>query len=107
LDVRLRTVAGLAREMQLEKLKTFCQVAETGGLSKAARLDGITRASAHSRLVKFERELDICLIHRQRQKNRPTAAGQLIYAYARHIVDLYEQAKAEMRNGKGQVLRKG
>ncbi len=85
--------------MRLEDLQSFCHVAETGSLNEAARRDGITSGSACTRLVTFEHELDLKLIHRQRRKNRPTVAGRLVYDYARRILDLCDQAKARMRKG--------
>jgi molybdate transport repressor ModE-like protein len=85
--------------MKLRNLKAFCHVAETGSLSAAARLNGITPASASSRLVTLEQQLGLMLLERKRQQHKLTPAGQVLYEHAREILRLYEDAKARLHNG--------
>ncbi len=85
-------------EMQLENLQAFCHVAETGSLSDAARLAGITPASASYRLLMLEHQLGLLLLERKRQQHRLTAAGALVYEHARTILHLYDKATLQLQN---------
>jgi DNA-binding transcriptional LysR family regulator len=85
--------------MELENLKAFCHVAETGSLSAAARRNGITPASASSRLLTLEHEVDLMLLDRKRAQHKLTPAGQVLYHHAREILRLYEEVKAHLHNG--------
>jgi len=85
--------------MKLRNLKAFCHVAETGSLSEAARRNGITPASAGSRLLTLEQQLGLMLLYRKRQQHKLTPAGQVLYDHAREILRLCEDVKARLKKG--------
>lgn len=67
----------------LASLELLLLVAERGSLGKAARLHGITQASASRRLDTLERELGVPLLHRSTSGSRLTPQGQVVVDWAR------------------------
>ena len=50
--------------MNIRFLKTFCDIVDSGSLSKAARLNNVTQSAVSQQLAKLEEELDVPLIQR-------------------------------------------
>ncbi len=67
----------------LASLELLLLVAEQGSLGKAAKLHGITQASASRRLDTLERELGVPLLHRSTTGSRLTPQGQVVVDWAR------------------------
>lgn len=67
----------------LASLELLLLVAEQGSLGKAAKLHGITQASASRRLDTLERELGVPLLHRSTTGSRLTPQGQVVADWAR------------------------
>src|SRR5216110_1895152 len=66
--------------MHVETLKTFCDLVETGSLSRAARLDLVSQSAVSQQLRALERRYGHRLIERApRVGARPTDAGRLFY----------------------------
>jgi DNA-binding transcriptional LysR family regulator len=74
--------------MHVETLKTFCDLVETGSLSRAARLNLVTQSAVSQQLRALERRYGRRLIERApRIGARPTEAGRLVYDEIKPLVE--------------------
>ncbi len=85
------------RGLSLERLRTFCEIAEAGGVTRAAK--GAVRQSQYSRqLRELETFLGTELFVRKRNSFQPTPAGQKLLALAREFMSALQVARREMRS---------
>lgn len=92
--------------MELQDLRLVIKVADTGGLSAAAKLLGLSRSAASQRLANLETELGATLFARTTRAIALTADGQQLLERARRLVaDADELASSftGARNLKGRV----
>jgi LysR family transcriptional regulator, transcriptional activator of the cysJI operon len=74
--------------MHLETLKTFCDLVETGSLSRAARLNLVSQSAVSQQLRALERRYGRRLIERApRIGARATEAGRLLYDEAKPLLE--------------------
>jgi LysR family transcriptional regulator, transcriptional activator of the cysJI operon len=74
--------------MHVETLKTFCDLVETGSLSRAARLNLVSQSAVSQQLGALERRYGRRLIERApRIGARPTEAGRLLYEEVKPLVE--------------------
>src|SRR5260370_6865200 len=74
--------------MHLETLKTFCDLVETGSLSRAARLNLVSQSAVSQQLSALERRYGRRLIERApRIGARATDAGRLLYDEVKPLLD--------------------
>jgi DNA-binding transcriptional LysR family regulator len=81
---------------ELPHLATFVAVAEHRGFTAAAAELGITQAAVSQRIAVLENEVRVSLFDRRAARISLTDAGQRLYRYARKILDLHGQARAEI-----------
>ncbi|WP_162623100.1 LysR family transcriptional regulator [Billgrantia lactosivorans] len=79
--------------MDIEELQTFVEVAETGGISQAARRLGVSKSIVSRRLFRLESELGIQLLARTTRGAALTEAGVTFRAYAARACAEIELAK--------------
>lgn len=84
--------------MNLDVLKTFCDLVESGSFSKAAQINFISQSAVSQQLAKLERDLDTQLINRGGGTVAPTEAGQAFYHGARDILRRWESLQGEVRS---------
>lgn len=73
--------------MQLEALKTFCDLVETGSFTRAAELNFVSQSAVSQQLRALERRYEQKLIDRgSRAGAEPTKAGRLLYTESKEIV---------------------
>ena len=92
--------------MELQDLRLVIKVADTGGLSAAAKLLGLSRSAASQRLAALELELGTTLFQRTTRAIILTADGQQLLERARRLVadaDELASSFAGARNLKGRV----
>ena len=82
--------------MQLEELKTFIAIIESGSLVKASARLNVTQSTVTARLKSLEAELGQVLVNRAKSGATLTAAGVRLQRYATTIGDLWGQAKREI-----------
>lgn len=82
--------------MQLEELKTFLAIIESGSLVKASAKLNVTQSTVTARLQSLEGELGQVLVNRAKSGATLTAAGVRLQRYATTIGDLWGQAKREI-----------
>ena len=84
--------------MNLDVMKTFCDLVDTGSFSKAADANYVSQSAVSQQLAKLERDLGTQLIHRGGGLVAPTEAGKAVYKGAREILRRYEQLVGEVRS---------
>ena len=84
--------------MNLDVMKTFCDLVDTGSFSKAAQANYVSQSAVSQQLAKLERELSTQLISRGGGLVEATQAGQAFYEGARAILRCYEQLLGEVRS---------
>ena len=84
--------------MNIDVLRTFCNLVDTGSFSKAAELNYISQSAVSQQLAKLERELSVQLISRGGGLVAPTESGKTFYNGAREIIRRYEQLIGEVRS---------
>ena len=76
--------------MQIESLKVFCDLSETESFTKAAQINQITQSAVSQQVSALERTFKSLLIERSKKKFRLTREGQILYDYAKQLINLYE-----------------
>lgn len=84
--------------MNINVLKTFCDLVDTGSFSRAATANFISQSAVSQQLAKLEESLSIRLISRGGGVVEPTEAGRALYQGARDILRRYEQLLGEVRS---------
>lgn len=76
--------------MQIESLKVFCDLAETGSFTKAAQINKVTQSAVSQQISSIERQFKSLLIERSKKKFRLTREGQMLYDYSKQIIQTYD-----------------
>ena len=84
--------------MSLRNLGIFVAVAESGGVSRAARQLNTVQSNVTARLKDLEREMDAELFHRTSTGMVPTAAGEVLLEHARRMQHMAETAQRAVRD---------
>ena len=88
--------------MHVETLKTFCDLVETGSLSRAARLNLVSQSAVSQQLRALERRYGRRLIERApRIGARPTEAGRLLYDEVKPLLERLARARAAAARAAG------
>jgi DNA-binding transcriptional LysR family regulator len=84
--------------MHVETLKTFCDLVETGSLSRAARLNLVSQSAVSQQLRALEQRYGQRLIERApRTPARPTEAGELLYRELKPLLAGFADLEAKLR----------
>jgi DNA-binding transcriptional LysR family regulator len=90
--------------MHVETLKTFCDLVETGSLSRAARLGLVSQSAVSQQLRALERRYGRRLIERApRIGARPTEAGRLLYEEVKPLLERLAALEQRLRARPGIV----
>jgi LysR family transcriptional regulator, transcriptional activator of the cysJI operon len=90
--------------MHLETLKTFCDLCETGSLSRAARLNRVTQSAVSQQLRALEARFGRRLVERApRVAAQPTEAGRLLYDESKQLLERFAALEARLRERPGTV----
>jgi DNA-binding transcriptional LysR family regulator len=87
--------------MNLEELRTFLEVVETGNLVAAARRLNVTPSTVTARINGLEDEIGQKLLHRNKSGAELTSPGFKFKRYAEVMVQLWAQARSEVALPKG------
>lgn len=91
------------KQMSLDALADFVLVATHGGLGKAARSTGRSKATLSRRLTELEDALQVRLVERGPTQLRLTADGEALFARTRGLIGELAQAGDDIRNGGSQL----
>ena len=76
--------------MQIESLKVFCDLAETESFTKAAQINEITQSAVSQQVSALERTFKALLIERSKKKFRLTREGEILYDYAKQLINTFD-----------------
>jgi len=83
--------------MQIESLKMFCDLAETQSFTKAAQINEVTQSAVSQQISSLEHKFKSILIERSKKKFRLTREGQVLYDYAKQIIQTYESLHSKLQ----------
>jgi len=83
--------------MQIESLKVFCDLTETQSFTKAAQINGVTQSAVSQTISSLERQFKSLLIERSKKNFRLTAEGEVLYDYAKQILQTYEALHSKLQ----------
>lgn len=83
------------------KLKLFCAVAETRSFSKTSKIVHLSQPAVSLQIQALKEFFETKLFDRSGGEINLTAAGELLYHQARHILDHYTDVEKEMRKISG------
>lgn len=93
--------------MDIEHLRQFVQIVDTGSVQGAARRLGVSRSVVRRSLEELEAEVGAMLVHRDPSGVRLTAAGAVVLERARSLLDsaraLVADAKAAETEARGLI----
>jgi LysR family transcriptional regulator, transcriptional activator of the cysJI operon len=91
--------------MQIETLKIFCDLVETGSFSQAAERNFVTQSAVSQQVRGLEEKFKRRLLERVRGRRevRLTDAGQSFYEESRSVIAAYEGLQERMRSLHGGV----
>lgn len=81
----------------IKSLEVFLAILETGQVTQAAALLGMTQSAASQHLQSLETALDAQLLDRSVRPLRPTVAGQTVQRHAAGILNRVEDLVTDMR----------
>jgi DNA-binding transcriptional LysR family regulator len=84
--------------MHIETLKTFCDLVETGSLSRAAKLNRVTQSAVSQQLRALEARYGKRLVDRApRIGAKPTEAGRAFYGELKPLLDRFHALEQRLR----------
>jgi len=89
--------------MDLRQLEIFCKVVELGSFSKAGEAIYLTQPTISEHIKSLEDHLDVRLLDRMGRDVVPTKAGEILYRYAKKILELRVEAKQVIENFSGKM----
>lgn len=82
----------------LKAMEVYVALIETGQMTAAARLVGMTQSAASQHIANLERAYDTKLIDRSTRPLRPTQAGELMFRHASRVLNTVADLATEMRH---------
>lgn len=83
--------------MDLEILAEFVSLVETCSFQETAAQRSISQSSLSKHIHKLEEELELTLFDRSQRSIRPNAYATRLYSYARHMLQIYEDGLASLK----------
>lgn len=83
----------------LDDLPVFLAIADTGGLTSAGKLCGLSTAAVSAALKRLEQSLGVRLFERTTRMVRPTAEAEILIEHVRQAMALLSQGQAQIRAG--------
>lgn len=80
--------------MDLNDLKYYAAIVESGSLSSASRMLGVTKSLLSQHLSRLEQSLGVCLIQRTTRRLQVTPLGQDFYRSCLAVMNEVERARA-------------
>lgn len=89
--------------MQLESLKMFCDVVETGSFSRAAQLNHVTQSAVSQQIRALENRYEQKLLSRSARQVTPTPAGERLFRGCKEILARFAEVESEIREQSSEV----
>ena len=84
--------------MDIQQLMTFCMVISEGSMTAAANKLSVTQPAVSQQIRSLEKELGVKILIRGVRNIRLTVQGQLLYNYAKKILDLTQKVELAIHN---------
>lgn len=89
--------------MQIEALKTFCDIVRLRSFSRGAKENGVTQSAASLTVHQLEERLGVGLIDRSQRPWKLTEEGKAFYEGCRQVVERYFETEAKVKNLHGEI----
>jgi len=89
--------------MELNQLKVFCAVVEKRSFSRASEAVFLSQPTVSFQISSLEQELGTNLFDRRGREVTITRSGEVLYKYARRILQLADEAKQAIEQLKGLI----
>ena len=89
--------------MQLESLRMFCDVVETGSFSRAAQLNHVTQSAVSQQIRALETRYEQRLLSRSARAVTPTPAGERLFRGCKEILTRFAEVELEIREQASEV----
>src|SRR5437588_4919815 len=89
--------------MQMESLKMFCDVVETGSFSRAAQLNHVTQSAVSQQIRALETRYEQKLLSRSARQVTPTPAGERLFRGCKEILSRFTEVEQEIREQSAEV----
>ncbi|MFZ5470305.1 MAG: LysR family transcriptional regulator [Myxococcota bacterium] len=89
--------------MQLESLKMYCDVVETGSFSRAAQLNHVTQSAVSQQIRALENRYEQKLLSRSARQVTATPAGERLYRGCKEVLSRFLEVEQEIREQSAQV----
>lgn len=83
--------------MQLESLKMFVDVVETGSFSRAAQLNHVTQSAVSQQIRALENRYEQRLLSRSARQVTPTPSGERLFRGCKEILARFAEVEQEIR----------
>ena len=93
MPARVSTDTNLFKAMEV-----FVAIVETGQMTAAARLVGMTQSAASQHIANLERAYEVRLVDRSTRPVKPTQAGALMYRHATRILNSVADLATDLRH---------
>lgn len=90
--------------MELDQLRLFVDLVREQSFTKVAALNYITQPAVSLSIKKLEAELDTRLLERTTRKVLVTEEGQILFRYAREILEKVDEAKIVLQERRDRVV---
>ncbi|MGA9521390.1 MAG: LysR family transcriptional regulator [Myxococcaceae bacterium] len=90
--------------MQLESLKMFCDVVETGSFSRAAQLNHVTQSAVSQQIRALENRYTQKLLSRSARQVTPTPAGERLFRGCKEILARFAEVEQEIREQSADIV---
>jgi DNA-binding transcriptional LysR family regulator len=84
--------------MDLNQLESFLKVAETGSVTRAAKVLHLTQPAVTKQMATLEKQLGVPLLERSGRGIRLTHSGELLLDYAQRALALLEEGRQRIRD---------
>jgi DNA-binding transcriptional LysR family regulator len=89
--------------MDLRKLEVFCKVYELKSFSRAGKACLLSQPTVSEHIRHLETHLDVRLFDRLGREVVPTRAGEILYNYARRMLNLKREARQTLARYRGKM----
>jgi DNA-binding transcriptional LysR family regulator len=89
--------------MEFNKLRIFCAIVENKSFSKASEVLYLSQPTVSFQIKALEQVLGTTLLDRKGREVRTTESGEILYSYARKILQMADEAEQSIKQLKGLI----
>ena len=95
--IRPKVARPRAADISLRSIEIFLRVVETGGMTSAARLLGLSQSAVSQSILSLEKELNVPLLDRSERPVAPTLSGSLLIEEGKELLRAAQDAVTRVR----------